>query len=153
MSKWDYEGIVFDDAKCKLELHKIIMKKKINDSNIDKIKKKLKETIKNNALLDVDITSQVDEDTLILTISDAPGSTTQPAPVASAEYFSTQLAAVVYIYNTSNNLAVADALNDASVDPSDIIGEETTQDSTIYILLIVFIILLIFIILKLTHTI
>ncbi len=113
----------------------------------------MKEIIKKYSLLDVEITSQVDEDTLNLIISDPPVETTTVVGTG-AEHFSTQLSGVVYTYNTSNNLAVMDALNEAKVDPSDIIGEEApseskskseSETSNLYenILLIVFIIIIV----------
>ncbi len=128
MSKWDYEGIIFDDTICLLELPKIIMKKIINDPDVDKIKQYLKKIIKTYAFLDVDIISEIIGNTLKITINDMPSTTT--TGISGAEHFANQVEEVVYIYNTSNNVAIMDALNQAVVDPSDIVilGEEAEPE-------------------------
>jgi hypothetical protein len=159
MSKWDYEGIIFDDTNCLLELPKINLKKRINDSDVDKLKKHIKDIVKNNSLLDVDITTKVmEEETLGIIISDTPNITIAATTTTSgAEHFENSYVAIVYVYNTSNNLAIMDALNDAPSDPSDFLLGDTTSESSsnlyMYLILIVLVCLITVGILKISKVI
>ena len=159
MSKWDYEGIVFDDSNCSIELPLVKLNKSINDTDVDKIKKHLKDTIKSKALLNVDIKSDIVDDILTITISDLPTITSVNTTTnSSAEHFATPITQIIYVYNTNNNVEVMDAMNDIPADLSDIltpvISDSITGSSFIYyIILFLQFILLIFIALKITHTI
>jgi hypothetical protein len=133
MSKWDYDGIIFDDVPCTITVPKITLKKPIDVSSIDKLKNYLKETIKKYSTLDINIRTETKDSTLYVYFEDninTPTSLTVNASTAigrTAEYFqattdNTKLTDVVYIYNTKDSVAVMDALNQISVDPVDIVA-------------------------------
>ena len=157
MSKLDYPYIKYDDTlSCTMEMPPISLKKDIKEEDVENIKKKLKDIIKQKYLLDVDITSKVEDSTLYITISDSGSSTSTSTSTSSsssssssgAEHFGTVILEVIYIYNTSDNIAIMDALNDQSIEPSDLL---VPSNNMILYLIGILLLFIIFFILKMNN--
>lgn len=81
MSKLDYSYILYDEVPCVMELPKIPLSKQIEVNEVDALKTKLADTIKQNSALDVDISTRVEGSTLYINIADKNITTTSTAPM------------------------------------------------------------------------